>query len=247
MDEFWEGVTAQTKIIFISHITSETALQMLVEEICKLARKSGILTLVDGAHAPGHFSLDLGEIGADFYVGNCHKWMLSPKGAAFLQARPGGQALLSPLVVSWGWGEDSPFGTGSSFLDSLQWSGTDDPSAYLSVPAAIQFQKDHNWLGVRKRCHQLLEHGLERALQITEMPSVYPQGERLYHQMAVVPLPRIDDLESLQKMLYREYKIEIPAIEWQGKQFLRLSVQAYNTEEDLEIFLRALEELLEVR
>ena len=247
VNEFWDGVTERTKIIFISHITSETALQMPVEDICTMARKRGILTLVDGAHAPGQILLNLGETGANFYVGNCHKWMLSPKGAAFLHASPRGQALLSPLVVSWGWGEDSPFGTGSPFLDSLQWAGTDDPSAYLAVPSAIQFQEDHNWDKVRENCHQLLTQTLERASQITGMPSIYPQGERLYHQMAVVPMPPINDIESFQETLYQDYKIEIPAIEWQGRQFLRISVQGYNTKEDMEIFLGALEELLETR
>ncbi len=242
--EFWGGVTARTKIIFISHITSQTALQMPVEDICTLARGRGILTLVDGAHAPGQIPLNVGEVGADFYVGNCHKWMLSPKGAAFLHACPRGQALLDPLVVSWGWGKNSPFTTGSPFLDALQWTGTDDPSACLAVPAAIQFQKDHNWPEVRKRCRQLLEQSLERASQITGMPSIYPQGERLYHQMAVVPLPPINDLEGFQKALYQGYKIEIPAIEWQGRHFLRISVQGYNSEEDLDIFLGALGEML---
>jgi len=244
IEEFWKGVTPRTKMIFISHITSQTALQMPVEVICEMARERGILTLVDGAHVPGQIPLNLTEIGADFYVGNCHKWLMSPKGAGFLHTRPEHQEGLDPLVVGWGWGENSPFTSGSSYIDKLEWLGTKDPAAYLSVPAAIQFQKDHNWPQVRKRCHQLLRQTVQRACQITELPSVYPLGEDFYHQMAVIPLPSIEDLAGFKETLYQQYKIEIPTIEWQGRQFLRISVQGYNTEEDLEIFLGALEELL---
>ena len=244
VEEFWKGVTPRTKMIFISHITSQTALRMPVETLCGMARERGILTLVDGAHAPGQISLNLAEIGADFYVGNCHKWLLSPKGAGFLHTRPEYQESLDPLVVGWGWGENSPFTTGSPYIDKLEWLGTKDPAAYLSVPAAIQFQKDHNWPQIRKECHQLLKRTVQRACQITELPSVYPQEDGLYHQMAIIPLPPIEDLPGFKEAFYKQYKIEIPTIEWQGRQFLRISVQGYNTGKDLEIFLEALEVLL---
>ncbi|MEA2007499.1 MAG: aminotransferase class V-fold PLP-dependent enzyme, partial [Chloroflexota bacterium] len=243
-NRFLDGITPRTKIIFISHITSQTALRMPVEAICREARGRGILTLVDGAHSPGQIPLNLPKIGADFYVGNCHKWLLAPKGAGFLHTRPEHQESLDPLVVGWGWGENSPFTSGSSYIDKLEWLGTKDPAAYLSVPDAIRFQKDHNWPQVGKQCHQLLRQTVRRACAITGLPSVYSQEEELYHQLAVVPLPTIEDLPGFKETLYERYKIEIPTIEWQGRQFLRISVQGYNTEEDLEIFLGALEEMV---
>lgn len=241
---FLEGITPQTKIIFLSHITSQTALRMPVEAICQEARGNGILTLVDGAHAPGQILLNLPKIGADFYVGNCHKWLMAPKGSAFVYARPEHKEKLDPLVVGWGWGENASYTSGSNYIDKLEWLGTNDPAAYLSVPSAIQFQKDHNWPQVRKRCHRLLKQTAQQACQLTGLPSTYTQKGEQYHQMAVVPLPPTENLNEFQKTLYERYQIEIPTIAWQGRQFLRISVQGYNTEEELASFLGALEELL---
>ncbi len=243
-NHFLDGITPRTKIIFISHITSQTALRMPVEDICREARGKGILTLVDGAHTPGQIPLNLAEIGADFYVGNCHKWLLAPKGAGFLHTRPEHQANLEPLVVGWGWGENSPFSSGSSYIDKLEWLGTKDPAAYLAVPSAIQFQKDHDWPQVREQCHQLLKQTVRRACAITGLPSVYASEEGLYHQLAIIPLPSIENLPEFKETLYERYKIEIPTIEWQGRQFLRISVQGYNTEEELAVLLGALEEMV---
>ena len=149
-DQLWGGVTQKTKVIFLSHITSPTALHMPVEMICRRAREAGILTVIDGAHAPGQIQVDLDRIDADFYVGNCHKWMLSPKGAGFLYTRRGLQDMIEPLVVSWGWGKNSPYTTGSRYIDTLEWWGTNDPSAYLAVPAAIKFMEEHDWTSVQK-------------------------------------------------------------------------------------------------
>lgn len=72
VEQFWLGITDQTKVIFLSHITSSTALRLPVEDICRLARQRGILTIIDGAHAPGQIPLNMKTIGADFYIGNAH-------------------------------------------------------------------------------------------------------------------------------------------------------------------------------
>ena len=152
VEHFWAGVTERTRIIFISHITSPTALTFPVAEICRRARAAGILTIVDGAHAPGQLPLNLVELGADIYTGACHKWLCAPKGAAFLYARPEVQPWLEPLVVSWGWEAEKP--GPSRFVDWHEWQGTRDLAAYLTVPAAIRFQAEHAWDDVRRRCHR---------------------------------------------------------------------------------------------
>jgi isopenicillin-N epimerase len=245
LDQFWQGVTARTKIIFLSHITSPTAVCLPVESICRRAKQAGILTLIDGAHAPGQIPLDLESIGADFYTGNCHKWMLAPKGSAFLYTRREVQSMIEPLVVSWGWGADSPFDTQSKYLDNLQWSGTNDYSAYLSVPAAIRFQVDHNWEKIREDCHRLLHRALDRISELTGIGLAYLHNGTSFYQMAVAPLPPIADINGFKKRLYKEFHVEVPCANWEGHQFIRISVQGYNAQADIDALLNALKTLLQ--
>ncbi|MSP14320.1 MAG: aminotransferase class V-fold PLP-dependent enzyme [Chloroflexi bacterium] len=244
VDQFWQGVTPRTRVIYLSHITSPTALCLPVAEICARARAAGILTVVDGAHALGQIPLDLAALGADFYTGNAHKWLSSPKGSAFLYARRDKQSLIQPLVVGWGWKEGAEGATGSPFIDYLQWLGTNDFSAYLSVPAAIAFQAEHDWLAVRQACHELATQAVHRICNLTGLPSIYPQDAGFYHQMAVAPLPPNIDLGRLKAALIDQYRVEIPCISWQGRQFIRISVQGYNTQEDIDALLLALQALL---
>lgn len=243
MAAFWAGVTARTKAIYLSHITSPTALRLPVEAICQRARAAGILTIVDAAHSPGQIPVDLQAMGADIVFGNCHKWMLAPKGAGFLYARPEIQPLIHPLVVSWGYRPTPESTTGSRFLDLLQWTGTKDPAAALTVPAAIGFMNDHHWEEVRVRCHRLLRGAMERICALTDLPPCYPLDSDFYSQMGIAPLPRAD-LVALKARLYDEYKIEVPLIEWQDRQFIRVSVQGYNTQDDIESLVSALKVLL---
>ena len=146
IEQLWAGVTERTRVLFLSHITSPTALILPVQELVRRARAVGIITIVDGAHVPGQIPLNLEALGADFYAGNCHKWLNSPKGSAFLYARKEVQPLVEPLVVSWGWQPESSTllsldSNGSSpFVLQHEWQGTRDIAAYLSVPAAIEFE-----------------------------------------------------------------------------------------------------------
>ncbi len=243
IDEIWSAVTGQTRVIFVSHITSATALRFPVEEICRLAREKGILTIIDGAHAPGQIPIDMADIGADFYFGNAHKWLCSPKGAAFLFARRNQQHLVEPLVVGWGWGAERTVTFGSDYLDYLQWTGTDDLSAYLSVPAAIQFQEENNWGEVRQHCHRLLRNTAARINALTGLSPCYPDAT-FYRQMAVCQLPPIADITTFKARLYAEYRIEIPCYTWQDRQYMRISVQGYNTQGEVDALLSALENLL---
>lgn len=242
LEQFWQGVTSRTKVIYISHITSETAVIMPVEAICQRARKAGILTLIDGAHAPGQISLDLPAIDADFYTGNNHKWLCSPKGSGFLYARRDVQPLLEPLVVSWGWDNLTP--GDSQFIDHHQWLGTIDPAAYLATPAAIQFQADHNWPAVRVACHDLLTQALQGIADLTGCTPIYPLDNSFYVQMAVAPLPHLNDPAVFRKRIYDEYNIEIVCHNWQAWTLLRISMQGYNTQLDVDALLDALKQLL---
>jgi isopenicillin-N epimerase len=244
VEGLWQGVTPRTRLIYLSHITSPTALRLPVEVVCARARQSGILTLVDGAHTPGQIPLDLTAIDADFYTGNCHKWMLSPKGAGFLYAQDEVQDLVEPLVVSWGYHATPLTTSGSRFIDTFAWWGTQDPAAYLSVPAAIQFMQEQVWDQVRQNCHALLTPAIQTICDLVKQAPLYPLDSDFYHQMAIAPLPPLTDIVPLQKQLYEKYRVEVPLIDWNGHKFVRISVQGYNTPADLEALIEGLADLL---
>ncbi len=243
VEQFWRGVTSRTKVIYLSHITSSTALRLPVESICRRSRELGILSVVDAAHSPGQIPVDLEALGADIVFGNCHKWMLAPKGSAFLYVRLEIQKLINPLVVSWGTHPTPDIATGSRFIDILQWTGTKDPTAALTVPTAIRFMHEHDWDSVRSTCHLLLREAIERICDLTQMPPLYPLDSDLYSQMGIAPLP-ISNLPVLKARLYDEHRIEVPLIEWQDRHFIRISIQGYNTRADVDALLDALKLLL---
>ncbi len=241
--QFWQGVTPRTKVIYLSHITSPTALRMPVAQICQRARAAGILTVIDAAHSPGQIPVDLQNLDADFVFGNCHKWMLSAKGSAFLYVRREQQDIIDPLVVSWGYSATPDTTTGSRFVDILQWTGTKDPAAALTVPSAIQFMEEQNWDEVRKESHKLLQQAIGQICDLVKLPSLYPLDSDFYGQMGIAPLPP-SDIAVLKRRLYDEYKVEVPLIQWQDRQFIRISVQGYNSQEDLDKLLDALRVLI---
>ncbi len=244
VEHFWAGVTPKTKIIFFSHITSTTALIFPAAEICKRAREAGILCIVDGAHAPGHIPLDLSELDADIYTGAAHKWLMAPKGAAFLYARGDVQAWLDPLVISWGYDAEPGYGSGNTFIDYHEWQGTRDLAAFLSVPAAINFQREQDWGQVRSVCRELIRFAQSKVQKITGLPPIYINPEEWLGQMVALPLPTDVDGVALQKQLYDSYRIEIPHTKWGEQSFLRLSIQGYNTGEDVDRLMNALKILL---
>ncbi|MBZ0288614.1 MAG: aminotransferase class V-fold PLP-dependent enzyme, partial [Anaerolineae bacterium] len=187
VEEFWSGVTPQTKVISISHITSPTALIFPIAEICRRARAAGILTAIDGAHAVGQIPVDLEAIGADFYTGNCHKWLCAPKGSGFLYTRPEHQDLLDPIIISHGWGKES------TYISRHQYQGTRDLAAFLAVPAAIEFQRAHDWEAVRRRCHRIAADLRGRLCDLTGLEPFSPDSTDWFMQMVAVPLPPCDD------------------------------------------------------
>jgi isopenicillin-N epimerase len=244
VEHLWRGVTPRTKAIVLSHLTSPTALIFPVAEVCRRAAEAGILTIIDGAHAPGQLDLALDTLGADFYMGNCHKWLCAPKGAAFLYARPERQALLQPLVVSWGWRARQP--SGSPFHDLCDWTGTADPAAYLSVPAAIAFQAEHDWPTVRTTCRALASEARARVLALTGLPPLCPDAPEWWGQMCAMPLPVRAELsaEEVRRRLFDDFGVEVPITEWEGWRLVRVSIQAYNTPRDVDRLVEGLRAVL---
>lgn len=233
----------RTRLIYASHITSTTGLILPLAELCAAARERGIATLVDGAHAPGQIALDIDAVGADFYAGNCHKWLCAPKGSGFLHARPERQALLDAPVISWGYAEGTGGHSGfdaylgaTPFERRLQWQGTRDVSAWLAVADAIGFQQRHDWPSIRRRCHDLAAHALSVLTRRHGLSPIAQDDD--WAQMVAIPVPP-QDPETLRRRLYDESRIEIPVTAHAGRTFVRLSVQGYNTAEDVDRLLAA--------
>jgi isopenicillin-N epimerase len=231
-DELFDHVTERTRVLFVSHITSETALLLPVESIVARARAAGLVTIVDGAHAPGQVDLDLGAIGADFYAGNCHKWICAPKGAGFLHVRDEWQERVDGTIVSWGYGETPP-----TFLSRTQRQGTRDPAAFLTVPDAIAFVTEHD---ERARCTALAREARRELCELVGTEPLAPDEQIV--QMASVRLPQADT--SLSRRLFDEHRIEIPTMGPRRDDLLRISIALYTEREDVERLLDALPQVL---
>jgi isopenicillin-N epimerase len=224
-DELFDRVTERTRVLYVSHVTSETALELPVAELVARGRELGLVTIVDGAHAPGHVPLDIESIGADFYAGNCHKWLCAPKGAGFLWVAPEWQERVDGAIVSWGYSEDR-----GTFLDRTQFQGTRDSSAYLAVPDAIAFVQAHDDAA---RCVALAREARRRLCELLEQEPIAP--ESMVQRMASFRVP--GDAHALQRALWDEHRIEIPAM---GDDLMRISIAMYTQEEDVERLLDAL-------
>lgn len=244
IDAFWKGYTSKTKAIFISHITSATGLILPVEEICTEAKKRGLITIVDGAHVPGHIPLDLSTLQADIYTGACHKWMMAPKGSSFLYVTKEQQHWVDPLLISWGYKSDYP--SHSQFLDYHQTAGTRDYSAFLTVPTCINFMKENNWDKVADDCKQLVKTNIPKFADLLNTAPLAPMDNEFFGQLCSLPI-NTENPARLHDILLDEYKIEIPIPVENGQSYIRYSIQAFNTQEDLDRLEDVLKDLIERR
>jgi isopenicillin-N epimerase len=237
--------SARTRLVYLSHVTSTTALILPVAETVRAAHDLGLPVLVDGAHAPGQIELALDDIGADFYTGNCHKWLCGPKGTAFLHARPEHHDQLDASVTSWGYvaGSAGHTGfdgyTGRTLLERrLQWQGTRDICPWLAVGAAIDFHRRHLAAPVRAQCHAQALALMQRCAARFGLATIGADAD--FAQMVPIPVPPCD-AEALRQRLYEQHRIEVPVTTHGGRCFVRASVQAYNTAADLQALESALE------
>lgn len=241
IDSFFKSVTAKTKLIFISHLTSSTGLRLPVESICKKAKALGILTFVDGAHAPGQLPLNITELDVDIYTGACHKWMMTPKGSSFLYVRKSLQHLFDPLVISWGY--KAMFPGESTFIDYHQGQGTRDFSAFLTIPNAISYMQQKDWHQVAKASRDLVKENAPRFLHLLKAQPLAPITNDFIAQLYAIKIKTLEP-EKLKAYLYNEYKIEIPVMRHGNEVFIRYSINAFNSQEDLDKLYKALEQII---
>jgi isopenicillin-N epimerase len=226
-------VGARTRLVVVDHVTSQTGLALPVETIVSELASRGVPVLVDGAHAPGMLALGLDRLGADFYTGNCHKWLCAPKGAGFLYVREPDRWPVVPLVTSHGAG--APPGHRPRFLVEMDWTGTSDPTARLSVPAAIRAvgaMVPGGWDAVRARNRGLALAA--RTLLCARLGVEPPCPDQMIGSLVSLPLPDGDgaphEIDPLQEALWQRHRIEVPVIPWPRppRRLLRISAMLYN-------------------
>ncbi len=254
LDPILDAVTPRTRLALLDHVTSPTALVMPLAGLVRELNRRGVDTLVDGAHAPGMIPLDLRRLRAAYYTGNCHKWLCAPKGAGFLHVRRDRQKEIRPLAISHG--ANSPRRDRSRYLLEFGWTGTGDPSPYLSVPVAIRIMGGlipGGWPELMRRNRQLALTAQRTLCSVlgTELPC--PEG--MIGSMASIPLPdrRASDrvaiksgLDPLHYRLWEEFRIEVPVFPWPAppRRVVRISAQLYNHEPQFTRLAQVLSTLL---
>ncbi|MBL0145874.1 MAG: aminotransferase class V-fold PLP-dependent enzyme [Chitinophagaceae bacterium] len=241
IEQFFKGLTPKTKLVFISHLTSSTGLRLPVEEICAIAKEKGLITFVDGAHAPGQLPLNLQTLQADIYTGACHQWMMTPKGSSFLYVKSDYQKLFDPLVISWGYQSAAP--SHSQFLDYHQMQGTRDFSAFLCIPNAIAFMQQNNWEAVSQQCKELVQQNAAKFCSLLNATAIAPVTDDFICQLYSTPIKTKQPID-LYKHLFDKYKIEVPVMVHEDKVFLRYSIQAFNSQQDLDKLYNAVKEIM---
>ncbi len=223
--------TPRTRLLVIDHITSATAMIFPVARLVAHAHARGVRVLIDGAHVPGHLPLDVPALGADWYVGNCHKWLFAARGCAFLWASPEAQKLIHPLSIS--------HGHGKGYLAEFDWTGTRDPAPFLSVGTAIDFLRGLGEARVRDHNHALAVAAGQRISQRWGEPMNAPP--ELLGAMAAVRLPERwqafgsptrETARDLMAKLLRRDRMMIAIMPFAGALWARVSAQVYNEMSD---------------
>jgi isopenicillin-N epimerase len=248
VDAACAAFTSRTRLLFFSHVLSPTGLVLPAQELCAEARRRGILTVIDGAHAPAMVEVDTRRIDADFYAGNSHKWLLAPNGSGFLAFRNDAIDRLRPLQVSWGFRYDPNLAEerdewGCTYrLRSLEMEGFRDVTPWIATPTAAEFQAGLGWERLRGRIASLAGYvrakldGL-RGLALTTSP--YPG---LHGALTAFRLPPGVACRTLQRELWDRERIETAAVDRPDGQILRVSTHWYNTTQEIDHLFSALKD-----
>jgi isopenicillin-N epimerase len=238
-DAVERALTPRTRLAVLDHISSETALTLPVAAMTARCRARGVPVLIDGAHAPGAIALDIESLGADWFVGNLHKWAFAPRACAFVWVAPARRAALHPPVISWG--------LDAGLAQEFDWTGTRDPSAVLSAPAGLAFMRDVLGLEAMRAWNHDLVWRMAHVLA-ARWGQPWRTPEAMVGCMASVPLPaRIDALgeaavPALKDWLLYERAIEAQVLAIRGHAYVRLAAQVYNDEADFERLARAVDD-----
>ncbi len=228
------AITPRTRMIAVDHIASPTALIFPVADIIRIARERDIVTLIDGAHAPGQIDLNLRELAPDFWVGNLHKWLCAPKGTAVLVVAEKWRTTIHPTCISHGYTE--------GMQEEFSWTGTLDPTAWFCADAAIKLHDHQGGPAFRAAHHTLVQQGRIVIAEAIRASLPHPDDPKLYGSMAAIPLPcTAAEVEPLWQTLRAKHGIEVHMVPWDDRAWVRISGYAgYNTPQQYEQLASAL-------
>jgi isopenicillin-N epimerase len=247
VDAACAAMSPRTRLFFFSHVLSPTGLVLPASQLCTEARRRGIFSVVDGAHAPAMLPLDLDDIDADFYGANCHKWLLAPTGSGFLYLGKSSEDRLQPLQVSWGWRPDRAQldqrdECGSTPRIRLyEFEGTRDICPWLAVPAAIDFQRALGFEQIRRHNQRLVQYVRQSFAGITALSLATPTHPALHGFLTAYRLPAHVKAPLWRTFLWERFRIEAPIVERPEGLLLRVSTHFYNTEEEIDCIGHAAE------
>jgi isopenicillin-N epimerase len=260
VDAATKAMTPRTRLFFFSHVLSPTGLVLPAKELCAEAKRRGIITIIDGAHAPAMIPLNVTEVGADYYTGNLHKWLLAPTGAGFLVIGPSNEDRLQPLHVSWGYRVDQyPLGeqTAGRFDPDkqdafgstprtrfLEFEGTRDICPWLTVPDAIDFQAAIGVEAIRERIEELVRY-TQQKIGALGLPLATPKDRKLHGSLTAFLLPFTGAAKAaaLRTAIWK-HRIEIPIIERPDRLLIRVSTHFYDTHEEIDRLAEVLPQAL---
>jgi isopenicillin-N epimerase len=231
------GITPRTRVIYASHITTTTGLVLPVKQISALARSHGILSFIDGAHAPGMIRVNITDIGCDFYTGNCHKWLGAPMGTAFIAMHPRSWERLDPFLVGWGWSKD---GT-ETFEGNFENPGVHNTALHNAVGEAVDFQLGIGPKEIEERGRELAEYGKDLFTRIPGVNLLTPRDPAMCGSMAKFSLPPLDDEKRMGDAFKRRNMVVVAGANAAGGT-MRISTHIYNSKADLHLLDEALRE-----
>ncbi|MGW6903540.1 aminotransferase class V-fold PLP-dependent enzyme [Streptomyces sp. NPDC054940] len=242
----------RTRLLSFSHVLSTTGLVLPARELCVEARRRGIVTVIDGAHAPAFLELNLADLPCDFYAGSGHKWLLAPTGVGFLHIDPGQEDNLEPTQVSWAY--EPPPGSGppderdrfgsTPRLRRLECEGTRDLCPWLAVPESVDFQARLGHDRIRLRRRELTDHARQRLTDGQGLEPATPERPDLSGGMVAFRLPATTSADELRRGLWERFRIEAAVGDEPDGPLLRISANFYTTEAEIDYLADALKELM---
>jgi isopenicillin-N epimerase len=240
VDALLDGVHDGTRLVVLDHVTSPTARRLPLAQLVPAVQERGAVVLVDGAHSPGMLDVDLEALGADFFVGNLHKWCCAARGSAVLHASARWRGSLRPLVASWGEAEGFPL----AFDDT----GTDDPTPWLSAPLALRVLERLGWDRLRRHNVELAVIGQQAVAEAIGLAAGdLPRDSAV--PMQLVPLPEglvtsREQAAALQDRIGDESAVEVAITFFDGRGYVRVCAHAYNAPADYQRLAAELPALL---